>query len=303
MKTLVVGAAIVDQMMMIDRLPLSGEDIPCRETKTVIGGCAFNVASTMRNIGASHDLCVPVGTGMYADLIQKGLKENGYPVLLHTDTMDNGYCLSLVENTGERTFITVVGAEGHFEKEWLDRIDLSEYGQIYLAGYQVAGASGQILADWLRDSKTSARVFFAPGPVITTISSKIMNELLSLHPILHINEKEAKDFTQNEHIETALHILYERTGAPVIVTLGSKGTSYFDGSGTKIIPSEPARVVDTVGAGDSHIGAVMSGLALGKSLEESIAVANRVAGAIVATQGPTMTKEDFDRKQIICFTA
>ena len=49
MRTLVVGAAIVDLMMKIDRLPKSGEDIPCRETKTVVGGCAYNVANTLRN--------------------------------------------------------------------------------------------------------------------------------------------------------------------------------------------------------------------------------------------------------------
>ena len=29
---------------------------------------------------------------------------------------DNGYCLSLVEADGERTFITVQGAECHFKK-------------------------------------------------------------------------------------------------------------------------------------------------------------------------------------------
>lgn len=45
MRTLVVGAAIVDLMMKIDRLPKSGEDIPCKETKTVVGGCAYNVAN------------------------------------------------------------------------------------------------------------------------------------------------------------------------------------------------------------------------------------------------------------------
>lgn len=50
MRTLVVGAAIVDLMMKIDRLPKSGEDIPCRETKTVVGGCAYNVANTLRNL-------------------------------------------------------------------------------------------------------------------------------------------------------------------------------------------------------------------------------------------------------------
>ena len=39
MRTLVVGAAIVDLMMKVERLPKSGEDIPCKETKTVVGGC------------------------------------------------------------------------------------------------------------------------------------------------------------------------------------------------------------------------------------------------------------------------
>ena len=40
MKTLVIGAAIVDLMMHIDRLPKSGEDIPCHDTRTDVGGCA-----------------------------------------------------------------------------------------------------------------------------------------------------------------------------------------------------------------------------------------------------------------------
>ncbi len=75
MRTLVVGAAIVDLMMKIDRLPKVGEDIPCRETKTVVGGCAYNVANTLRNLQCEHDLCVPVGTGSFADIIRRGMKE------------------------------------------------------------------------------------------------------------------------------------------------------------------------------------------------------------------------------------
>mgnify|MGYP000382189486 CR=1 FL=1 len=57
------------------RLPKSGEDIPCRETKTVVGGCAYNVANTLRNLHCEHDLCVPVGTGSFADIIRRGMKE------------------------------------------------------------------------------------------------------------------------------------------------------------------------------------------------------------------------------------
>lgn len=110
MRTLVVGAAIVDLMMKIDRLPKSGEDIPCRETKTVVGGCAYNVANTLRNLHCEHDLCVPVGTGSFADIIRRGMKEKGYEPVIEEPSEDNGYCLSLVEADGERTFITVQGA-------------------------------------------------------------------------------------------------------------------------------------------------------------------------------------------------
>ena len=107
MRTLVVGAAIVDLMMKIDRLPKSGEDIPCKETKTVVGGCAYNVANTLRNLKCEHDLCVPVGSGSFADIIRRGMKEKGYELLIEEPGEDNGYCLSLVEADGERTFITV----------------------------------------------------------------------------------------------------------------------------------------------------------------------------------------------------
>ena len=101
MRTLVVGAAIVDLMMKIDRLPKSGEDIPCKETKTVVGGCAYNVANTLRNLNCEHDLCVPVGSGSFADIIRRGMKEKGYELLIEEPGEDNGYCLSLVEADGE----------------------------------------------------------------------------------------------------------------------------------------------------------------------------------------------------------
>ena len=40
MKTLVIGAAIIDIIMKIKRLPKSGEDILCSETVSTVGGCA-----------------------------------------------------------------------------------------------------------------------------------------------------------------------------------------------------------------------------------------------------------------------
>lgn len=59
--------------------------------------------------------------------------------------------------------------------------------------------------------------------------------------------------------------------------------------------SYPAQVVDAVGAGDSHVGALLAGLASGKSLDKLLDFANRVASYIVANPGvhlPSSTYED-----------
>lgn len=297
MRTLVVGAAIVDLMMKIDRLPKSGEDIPCRETKTVVGGCAYNVANTLRNLNCEHDLCVPVGTGSFADVIRRGMKEKGYEPMIEETGEDNGYCLSLVEADGERTFITVQGAECHFKKEWFEKIDMSKYQNIYIAGYQICGNSGMIISDWLQNipDVNKKQIFFAPGPMITEIEPETMEKMLTLSPILHINEAEAKNYTGQERVEDAVRDIYTKSQNMVVVTLGENGTLFYDGNVMEKVASFKTKVVDMVGAGDSHIGAVIAGLSKGMEVKDAVRLANHVAAAVVGTSGPVMDYEKFQK--------
>ena len=295
MKTLVVGAAMIDILMKIDRLPKSGEDVFSSETGIVVGGCAYNVATTIRNMGCAHDLCVPVGKGPYADIISEELKKCGYDILIRDESQDNGFTLDLVEASGERTFITAQGIEGAFRREWFDGIDMSGYDRIYVAGYQVCSEGGRPTAEWLSEL-TDKQIIFAPGPVICNIDPQVMEQILSTHPILHLNEKEAMDYSKAEEIQEAIRVLYGQTGNLVIVTLGAEGTIYYDGQEMHTVPSVKAEVVDTIGAGDSHIGAVIGGMMRGYDIEESIHYANRVAANMVSVQGPVMSKEIFDEK-------
>lgn len=295
MRTLVIGAAIIDLMMEIDRLPKSGEDVSCNKTKTVVGGCAYNVASTLRNFECDHDLLVPIGKGPFADIISMELKDKGYKQMIHQREEDNGYCLSLIESDGERTFITVEGAECNFKSEWLNKIDMKIYENIYLAGYQVCGKSGKIILDWIKNilNEENKKFYFAPGPVINDIDSVIMESFFELKPILHINELEAKSYTKQAILEDAIRSLYEKTRNYVFITLGSNGTLFYDGKEVKHVPAIKTDVVDTVGAGDSHIGAIISGLSMGMKVEEAVLLANKAASLIVGTSGPTIEREKF----------
>lgn len=295
MKTLVIGAAIVDMVMQVDRIPKSGEDVIGKDTKVMVGGCAYNVASTMHNLDCDHDLCVPVGNGMYASIVRKKLLENGYPILIQDDTDDNGFCLCLVEKNGERTFITVQGVEGNFKTSWFDTLDMNDYDNIYLAGYQVCDHNGSVVAQWMRTLENKT-IYFAPGPVICDIDPETMTQLMKLNPILHLNEKELFDFTKETDLDTALHTLYRKNHNLIIVTLGSRGAAYYDGTHITTIPSVPVSVVDTIGAGDSHIGAIFSGISKGLSIQDSIKTANKVSACIVGIQGAVITKEDFNKR-------
>ena len=299
MKTLVIGAAIIDIIMKIKRLPKSGEDILCSETVSTVGGCAYNVAGTLRGFGVDHDLFVPVGRGMYGDMIAGDLEKLGYQILIREEETDNGYCLCLVEEDGERTFITVKGAEGRFRPSWFEQLSQDAYDSIYVAGYQVCGASGRVISDWMagaKDRMKEKRVFFAPGPVITDIDQAVMERILSVGPILHLNEKEAFDYAKQPSVEDCLRYLYGLNHNLVVVTMGASGTMYYDGSVMRQVPAYKTQVKDTIGAGDSHVAAMIAGYSKGLDTEQCVRLANRVASAIVSIQGPVMTGEMFEQQ-------
>lgn len=299
MKTLVIGAAIIDIIMKIKRLPKSGEDILCSETVSTVGGCAYNVAGTLRGFGVDHDLFVPVGRGMYGDMIAGDLEKLGYQILIREEESDNGYCLCLVEEDGERTFITVKGAEGRFRPSWFEQLSQDAYDSIYVAGYQVCGASGRVISDWMagaKDRMKEKRVFFAPGPVITDIDQAVMERILSVGPILHLNEKEAFDYAKQPSVEDCLRYLYGLNHNLVVVTMGASDTMYYDGSVMRQVPAYKTQVKDTIGAGDSHVAAMIAGYSKGLDTEQCVRLANRVASAIVSIQGPVMTGEMFEQQ-------
>lgn len=325
MKTLVLGAAIVDIIMKIPKLPKSGEDVLCTEKKLTVGGCAYNVANILRGFNVEHDLFVPIGSGMYADIIRKALNEDGYDVLISDSEMDNGYCLCLVEDDGERTFITVKGIEGLHKREWFNSLNMSEYENIYVAGYQVCEDKHNIIADWLIEQK-SKNIFFAPGPVINDIDKSTMKKIFSTSPILHLNEKEALDFTKKDNVKDSILYLYELTKNIVFVTVGERGTVFYDGQEIVHIEGESVDVVDTIGAGDSHIGSIISAYSLGLHKIDSLVdsndisldgsqwsylgentgydfvagckLANKVAAEVVQIQGAKISKECFDKFKI-----
>lgn len=280
-KCLVIGSTVCDVMIYLDALPGRQGDAHIKKQVMSLGGCAFNVVNILHHLGVDYDFISPVGTGIYGTFVKDNLYKLGIQTPISLDGA-NGCCYCFVESDGERTFLSDHGVEYSFDPAWLDGYDLSQYDYVYICGLEVEEDTGQALVDWL---KTCGRpVIFAPGPRGNLIPEKRMAELLELSPILHLNEQEALSLSQETDIKTAIRVLYGKTKQLLIVTRGSDGAVAFDGVWYEA-PSVPTEIVDTVGAGDSQVGAMMAALATEKSVIDSLSFANRVASQVVATQG------------------
>ena len=293
-KIFVIGSTVVDMIINVDHLPTTKADIHISSQTASMGGCAYNVSDTIRNFGTPNVLFSPVGSGIYGDFVRNGLRKKGLISPIPPVDMDNGCCYCFVEESGERTFVSYHGAEYLIQSEWLEEIDVEDVHSVYICGLEIEETTGENIVKWL-EKHPQLPVFFAPGPRIMRIEPALLNRLYKLNPIMHLNDDEIKEYFATEDVESAMYKMYELTQNTVIVTLGSKGAAWYDGVAVQNVPAVKVEtVVDTIGAGDSHVGAVMAGLYNGKTMAQAITDANKVAAAVVGVKGALLTQEEFD---------
>ncbi len=138
-----------------------------------------------------------------------------------------------------------------------------------------------------------AEIIFAPGARIDKIQPERLQAMLQLQPILHLNDDEALAYTKSETVNEAADRLYQLTHNTVIVTCGSDGAYLKNNEEAALIPGFKADVIDTIGAGDSHIGAWICAKKLGMNDSEAICFANYAAAETVSTKGPALSEQSY----------
>ena len=294
-KTLVIGSTCVDVIIQLEHLPKTEEDMHPRAQRFAVGGCACNVAGILGRGGADTLFVTPVGLrGLFGPFVLRTLEKQPWarPVLLPEE--ENGCCYCLVEDGGERTFLSCHGVEYTFRSEWMAPWAEEHFDCAYVCGLEVEEATGDALVDWLEAaSPRIGRVFYAPGPRGARVPRERTDRLLALQPILHLNEAEALALSGEGDLAAAAGALFARTGAPVIVTLGDQGACCRTEEGLRWYPPSPvARVEDTIGAGDAHAGALLLAMSRGKPLDAALAFANRVAARVVQVSGASLPEGD-----------
>lgn len=284
----VVGAAVIDVIADAYALPWRGCDIELQQQSVNIGGCALNIAVALKRLGIQADNALPIGQGMWAEIIRNNLRKEGLVSRIDGVSGDNGWCLALVEPDGERTFMSFSGVENQWNADWLAQLNIAPHSLLSLSGYQLASSCGEVLVSWL-ESLNDVTPFIDFGPRIADIPESLMQRIMARRPIVSLNRQEAEDAARRFSLPTTTEAFgkawLEVFSTPLIVRHDKEGAWYFSAQEQGLAAPFTTVVVDTIGAGDSHAGGTLAGLASGWTLGESVRLGNAVASWVVGHRG------------------
>lgn len=293
-RMLFIGSSVADVILHTPALPQTGDDINLASQQVMLGGCACNAFRISRLCGGKAALFSPIGQGVWGDYVRSHLAKEGVTSLCPAAHAPNGCCYCLVEPSGERTFLCDHGAEYRFLPEWFGILRDEVFHSAYICGLEIEESTGDAILDYLKQHPPH-QLYFAPGPRICHIQPGKMASILAMEPVLHLNGDELLRFTRTASLEEGVNKLLSLTPCTLVVTLGEQGAYYADDHQQFFVPGVETEVVDTIGAGDAHVGALMAARWRGNDWEASLRSANAVAAATVSIPGAGLTMDQLQR--------
>ena len=293
MQTLVIGSTCVDVIIRVPTFPKPGQDVNTDGAKWSLGGTAFNVAKALQKAKSPFVLCSPVGKGVYAEFVEQELKKNKIPVFAKVASQENGACWCLVNKKNEHAFICAHKAEYLFDKKFYKKINFKKVDSVYFCGLEMEEKTSEAEIDFLLEQKSLAaqegrplKIFFDPSARVMHIKKSLLKKIWRLNPILHLNQKEAFAITGLDSIPSAAAALCALTKNDVIMTTGKSGAYIYEAATQKgkKIPGAKAKVVNTIGCGDAHLGVCVARIKAGDSLAAAVLAANRYAAKVAETE-------------------
>ncbi|MFI0816053.1 PfkB family carbohydrate kinase [Streptomyces sp. NPDC021098] len=286
------GNAIVDLVMRVPALPERGGDVVSTDTTFVTGG-GFNVLAAARRLGLPAVYAGGHGSGPFADRVRADLAREGVEVLLPPmpDT-DTGFCVALVDDDGERTFATSLGAEARLTEADAAAVlaALRPGDLVQISGYGLAHpVGGPVLAWLIARLPADTRVFLDPGPLVSEIPDEVLSAALARCDWISCNQREGRLMTGLDDVQGTAAVLAARLGPDtgVIVRADAAGCWLVPPGGEAVhVPGRPVAAVDSNGAGDAHTGAFLALLGSGLVPLDAVRGANAAAAFAVTRHGP-----------------
>ena len=273
-KILCVGEALIDMICTDKGKPLSEGDHFLKKA----GGAPTNVAAAIAALGGDVELITKVGTDPFADHLIDVMDSFGVSTrwMLRDEKFFTTFAfVSLIEN-GERDFYFNRGADGELTRDEVDAIDLKDFSIVHF-GSATAFLNGPLQIAYLSllQKALVQDIFISFDPNYRNLLfqynkqsfiDQSWNFLEHCH-FFKVSDEEAMMLTGRSTVTAAVDDFIARTRSVFAITLGKDGTLLGLNGETKIIPSIKIKPVDTTGAGDAFVGAVLYQLA-NRSLNE-----------------------------------
>ena len=268
-KILCIGEALIDMICTDKGVSLSRGQHFLKKP----GGAPTNVAAAIAALGGQAELAAKVGAdpfGKHLIDVMEEFKVSTRWILQDKEHFTTFAFVSLMEN-GERDFYFNRGADGQLSRQEVEDIDLNEFSIIHF-GSATAFLPGPLQAAYqaLLQKALQNNIFISFDPNYRhllfknntqTFIDQSWNFLDCCH-FFKVSDEEAMLITGGATLNEAVDILLEKTKAAFAITLGKEGTLMGLNGKTEIIKSIPVNPVDTTGAGDAFVGAVLYQLSL-----------------------------------------
>jgi fructokinase len=264
MKILCIGEALIDMICTdVGKSLTEGQQFLKKA-----GGAPANVAAAIAALGGKVELAAKVGADPFGNHLVDVMQSFGVGtlwMLKDANYFTSFAFVSLMEN-GERDFYFNRGADGQLNRQEIEDMDLSTFSIVHF-GSATAFLPGPLQAAYvgLLQKCLQQDIFISFDPNYRNLLfqhnrqsfiDQSWNFLKSCH-FFKLSDEEAMMLTGNVTVEDAAHTLLQKTGAVFAITLGKDGTMLGINNTTEIIGSIVVKPVDTTGAGDAFVGAVL----------------------------------------------
>lgn len=288
-KIAVIGSISTDFVVTTDIRPETGETVTGNDFKTTFGGKGANQAIAAARLGGKIQMIGAVGEDVFGDQLLQNLVQNNIDVenVERVTHFPSGSAhITLLNN--DNAIIYIAGANDALTVETISQLTpvLDSSDMVIIQNETPDEVVEKVIH---YGAEKGIPVLYNPAP-----ARIVEKELI----------EKAAYFTPNE---SEFHLLFpgltvsqgvSKYPNKLLITLGSKGVLYHDGTKEILIPAYKVQPVDTTGAGDTFNGAFAVAIAAGMSIEESIQFGNLAASLSIqkfGAQGGMPTLEEIKR--------
>lgn len=285
-KLVVLGSINADHILNLEHFPTPGETVTGQEYQVAFGGKGANQAVAAGRSGADIAFIACVGSDDTGSRVCKQLASDNIdtsPISTIKDA-STGVALIFVNSAGENVIGIHAGANGALAPALVAEQN-QKIAEASVLLMQLESPLQSVLAAAKIAHQHQTKVVLNPAP-----ACELSDELLGLVDMITPNETEAEKLTgirveNDDDAAVAAQALHAKGIETVIITLGSRGVWLSENGKGQRVAGFKVKAVDTIAAGDTFNGALVTALLEDKPMADAIRFAHAAAAIAVTRKG------------------